>query len=388
MRSLPATIVCCAGLLAAPSPAPAATAQRAIAELNAQRAANGIPAGIAVERGWSRECAAHDRYMALNHVLSSAERRGDPGYTAGGAFAAANSVVIRGSSWNAGDPYQSAPLHLDQLLAPRLLLAGSADVGGFSCTTTFPGWTRAAPSQTAVYTYPGDGTTMQANETAREAPLTPGDLVGIGQPARTGPYLLVLADAPGASPLNDPAALSDATLVGPTGPVAVRTVDGYTPLPGGSGVQLDRYISPGGFVIPVGPLVPDASYHAHVEVTFAGQQLSHDWSFTATAVSPASRLNVSGTELAFRSSSPASITLSFTNRGGSSAPPASLAPGGALRARLGPGVWQACGHQPATDGFGGFTECVSIIVSARSDRGRQSADPEHASGLDTARALI
>src|ERR1035437_7437420 len=377
MRSLLATIVCCAtGLLALPAPAAAATARRAIAELNAQRAANGIPAGIGVKRSWSRDCAAHDRYMALNHVLSSAELRSAHGYTAGGAFAAANSVVIRGASWNAGDPYLSAPLHLDQLFAPRLLLAGSADVGGFSCTTTFPGWTRAAPSQATVYTYPGDGTTMQANETAREAPFTPGDLVGIRQPARTGPYLLVFADAPGASPLNDPAAparaphtaraaLGPPTLDGPTGPVAVRTVDGYTPLPGGSGIRLYRYTSPGGFIIPTAPLVPGARYHAQVEVTFAGQQLSHDWSFTATAVDPASRLSVSGTKLAFRSNSPASITLSFTSRGGSGAPPALLAPGDSLRVRLNPGIWQACGRQPATAGFGSFAKCVQIVISGR-----------------------
>jgi hypothetical protein len=382
VRNLLATIAgCVVALLSlpAPAPAPAATARRAIAELNAQRAANGIPAGIAVKPGWSRDCAAHDRYMALNHVLGSAELRSNPGYSASGAFAAANSVVIRGASWSGADPYQNAPLHLDQLLAPRLRLAGSADVAGYSCTTTFPGWTRAAPLEPTVYTYPGDGTTTPANETARETPFTPGDLVGIGQPALTGPYLIVFADAPGASPLNDPAALSDATLVGPTGPVAVMSVDGYTPLPSGSPTELYRYISPGGFIIPVAPLAPGAGYHAHVQITFAGQQLSHDWSFNAAAVSPASRLTVAGTELSFRSSSPASLALSFARRGGSRATPASLAPGGHLSAGLSQGFWQACGRQPASAGFGAFTQCVSIVVARAPVLSLGAADAKHSS---------
>jgi hypothetical protein len=271
--------------------------------------------------------------------------------------------VIRGAGWNAGDPYESAPLHLDQLLAPRLSLAGSADVAGFSCTTTFPGWSRAAPLQATVYTYPGNGTAIAANETAREAPFTPGDLVGIGQPVRTGPYLLVFADAPGATPLNDPAGLSDATLTGPTGPVAVRTVDGYTPLAGGAGRRLYRYISPGGFIIPVAPLLPGVSYQAHVVVAFAGQQLIRDWSFTAVAVSPASRLTISGTELAFRSSSPADIELAFTGSRGVNAPVVSLSPSGSLRPQLTPGLWRVCGRQPPTAGFGGFTQCLALVVA-------------------------
>ena len=50
---------------------------------------------------------------------------------------------------------------------------------------------------------------------------------------------------------------------------------------------LAGYISPGGFIIPVAPLVPGATYHAHVVVGFAGEQHPHDWSFTTRRHDPA-----------------------------------------------------------------------------------------------------
>src|SRR5437764_4336928 len=95
--------------------------------------------------------------MALNRSLTHFETPGQPGYTSGGDYAGRNSVLAQGADWSVGDPYEAAPLHLDQLLAPRLRVLGSADVDGFSCTTTFPGWTRPDPRALTVYSYPGAG---------------------------------------------------------------------------------------------------------------------------------------------------------------------------------------------------------------------------------------
>ena len=136
-----ASIAACGALLllTAAQAAHAATAERAIALLNAQRAANGLPAGIVEDPTLTADCAAHDRYMALNHVLTHFEQPGDPGYSDGGAYAGRNSVLARGANWSESNPYETAPLHLDQLLAPRLRALGSADLDGYSCTTTFPG---------------------------------------------------------------------------------------------------------------------------------------------------------------------------------------------------------------------------------------------------------
>jgi hypothetical protein len=354
-----------AAALAAAAPvsgASAATAQQTITRLNSQRAANGLPAGIVENPTWSSDCAAHDRYMALNHALTHYENPGQAGYSSGGAYAGQNAALTRGGNWNTGNPYEYAPLHLDQLLAPRLITVGSADADGFSCTTTFPGWTRSATPALTVYTYPGDGSTIYASEIANELPWTPGDLVGIPQPARSGPNLIVLVDAPGQSPIDNPATLTGATLTGPSGAVQVRTVDGSTAVPTGPDPTLGPYISPGGFIIPVKPLVPGDRYHAHVLVTFAGVQTAHDWSFTTRGADPRSSLTARGEALSFESASPRPIRVTFTRPRGEHAPTVLVRPGDSVRLKLSAGVWRACGQQPPDAVFAAYDHCVAIIV--------------------------
>jgi hypothetical protein len=343
--------------------ASAATAQQTIAELNAERAANGIPAGITENPAWSDDCAEHDNYMAVNHTLTHTEDPTKPGYTKGGAFAGENAVLIEGASWDTGDPYESAPLHLDWLLAPRLAVTGSADADGYSCTITFPGLTRPDPPALTVYTDPGDGTTTTPSEVAREQPFTPGDLVGLPQPAVTGPYLTVLVDAPGQSTTDNPASLSDATVTGPRGPVQVKTVDGNTPVPDGASQTLAAYIPPGGFIIPVSPLLAATTYHAHVAVTFAGAVTQYSWTFTTLGADPQSALTVHGDELAFTSLSPQPIRVTLTRANGGHAPGFKLAPRHHITLQLGPGSWEACGHQAATSAFAAYAHCVEILVT-------------------------
>ncbi|MBV8953945.1 MAG: hypothetical protein JO179_07395 [Solirubrobacterales bacterium] len=349
--------------LPSPALARAATAREMLARLNAQRSANGIPAGITENAAWSADCASHDHYMALNHVLTHDERAGNPGYTAGGAFAGKNAVLSESADWDSGNPYEYAPLHLDQLLAPRLLRLGSADAEGFSCTTTFPGWTRAAPREPTVHTYPGDGASIYASEVAHELPWTPGDLVGLGQPSRTGPALIVLADAPAQTPIDNSATLTAASVTGPTGAVEVRTVDGTTALPqGGSFATLAPYIAPGGFIIPVRPLIPNTTYRAHVVVSFAGAQIVHDWSFTTRGNDPHSQLVARRGRLWFSSSSTQPIRVSFTDNGGASGRALTIRPGHSVWLKLAPGSWRACGRQAAGGGFDSYTQCLAVSV--------------------------
>jgi hypothetical protein len=347
------------------SMARAANAQVTIADLDAQRAANGLPAGITEDTTLSADCAAHDLYMAVNKLLTHTEVTTNPGYTAGGAYAGQNAVLSRGSGWAAGNPYEFAPLHLDQLLAPRLLTLGSADSGGFSCTTTFPGWTRPDPAALTVYTYPGDGTAIYPSEIASEQPYTPGQLVGIAQGARTGPYLIVLADAPGQSPLDNPATISQATLAGPSGRVALKTVDGTATPPGGSVSMLAAYMSPGGFIVPVKPLLAGVTYNAHVAVGFGGQNTTHDWSFTTTGTNPGSSLIAHGSSLRFSSGSPRSAAVTFRRANGAHARTISLRPGGRKHLKLQPGSWQACASQPATTTYLPYQGCVTILVTGQ-----------------------
>lgn len=348
-------------LLAAAVPsASAATAQQTIDLLNAQRTANGIPAGITENPAWSQDCAAHDNYMALNNSLTHSEVQGSSGYSAGGAFAGQNSVLAQGADWDNGNPYESSPLHLDQLLAPRLDVLGSADADGFSCTTTFPGWTRAAPATPAIYTYPGNGATIYPAEVADESPFTPGTLVGLGPGKETGPVLIVLVDPTDPSVTCLSVKLSGATLSGPRGDVPVDIVDGTTPIPGGG--TLACYISPGGFILPRHHLAAGATYHAHVVATYAGLSTPHDWTFTTSGMDPHATLTLRGHILHFSSRSRAPLHVTFTRATGAHAPSQTIAPGHGIRLTLAPGSWQACGRERPVRGYAGFQQCVSFAV--------------------------
>ncbi len=365
LTRLVVAIVGLATWIAVAGSAYAATAAQTIALLNAQRAANGLPAGITEDPTLSSDCLAHDNYMWLNHQLTHEEQPGNAGYTSGGAYAGVNAVLTENDNWDAGNPYEDAPLHLDQLLAPRLQQLGSADADGFSCTTTLPGWVRPDPPALTVYTYPGNGSQIYASEIARELPWTPGQLAGIPPGTRTGPYLIVLVDAPGQSPVDNPATLSAATLTGPSGAVSVATVDGNAQVPTGQASSLSSYISPGGFMIPLKPLYAGVTYRAHVVVTFAGTQTPYDWSFTTIGANPHSVLRAQNGRLWFYSSSAQRASITFTRAGGQHAGALTLAPGHAVRLTLVPGSWQACGHQPGTSKFAPFDGCIAIIVTGK-----------------------
>jgi hypothetical protein len=281
------------GLLAAPWSAHAAatvpTAQQALAILNAQRAAIGAPA-VTERSDWSAACMAHVRYMIDNPPAPSdtetahQETPGAAGYTVKGAWAAENAVLAPGGgSWNqpAPDasspgwptPWETAPIHLAQLLAPQLQQVGLASASApdgsvFSCATTWPGYAAARPATNSVLTYPANGATIYTKELASESPWTPGERVGLPDGTWTGPYLYAFAWGPFTDERTKVAATS---LTGPAGPVDLRTVD----------VALsDGYLPPGcALLIPVNPLRGGTTYTASITFALDGVQLTHTWSF-------------------------------------------------------------------------------------------------------------
>jgi hypothetical protein len=191
------------------------------------------------------------------------ETPGTPGYSTLGAFAGANAVLAQGTDWTrsnefpwgASDPWESAPIHLMQLLGPEPSVSGFAP----TCMITIGGYERSPPSEPEMLSYPGNGTSfVQPSERAEEWPFTPARFVWLPQGGTTGPYLFVLGWDTGAG------RITSATLTGPTGPVQVRTVDDFTTSTLG---DLGAYLPPGGMLIPVQPLKRDASYTA--TVTFA-----------------------------------------------------------------------------------------------------------------------
>lgn len=259
------------GLAAAATAARPVDSSAILDALNAERAANGIPADVRENGAWSAKCADHVAYMAAAGSLTHTEDPSSARYTASGSWAGRNSVLAFGESWGSSDPFETSPLHLIQLMSPELHQIGVADdSSGYLCVTTWPGYKPSAKAKPAVYTYPGDGVVgVPAAETASEIPFVPSEFVGLPQGTRTGFNIMVFAEG-----LTDPwlAHIVSATLTGPHDrAVAVKTVDRTTPTVG-------AYLPPGsGFVIPAAPLRPGTRYQATVR--FAGGP-SYTWSFT------------------------------------------------------------------------------------------------------------
>lgn len=283
---------------AAASPAYGVPASTAIARLNAQRVAHGVPGGIVEVPAWSNGCRSHNEYQRLNGgALTHGEDPTRPGFTPEGADAGSRAVLAAKASWAQGNPWETAPIHLHQLLNPRLARAGVHDSAAFSCFTTHGGTDGPAPASLVTYSYPGQGVVHRYEEVASEDPYTPGQLVGLRQGTKTGPYLYVMADAPEGT-LG--ARVVAATLEGPRGPVELRAVDNSTP-------GLVGFLPTGAQLIPVRPLAPSSTYTANVDLdltlsTGAVVRVGRRWTFRTRARLPGTlRLVLSGTRIRGRS---------------------------------------------------------------------------------------
>jgi hypothetical protein len=242
--------------------------------INAQRAANGIPAGIVEDPALSDGCAKHNAYDAQNNTLTHKEDATKPGYTPEGDTAAQTSVLYTGGPWTAtSNPFETAPIHLHQLFAPRMDRMGASENGGYGCATTLASLNRPAPPADVTYTYPGDGREgWPVAQTASEGPHPPGFFVGIPEGTQTGPYLYAMFDGPDLGPGTD-ASMGSATLTGPAGPVDVAVVDNTTP-------GLEGYLPTGVEVIPRAPLTAFTPYTAGVSAIVGGRVFTHQWTFT------------------------------------------------------------------------------------------------------------
>ena len=323
-------------------------AQTALSYLNAQRAAVGLPAGIVENVTWSQDCALHNSYEVQNGgQLTHQEGPSAPGYTEGGAWAGANSILSAGSDWTPGsNPWEDAPIHLDQLFTPSLAVIGIDDTNGFVCATTWPGFTRPAGSTDTISTYPGNGAqNVPGMENANESPFVPGDFVGITMGTTAGRELFVYLDQAGKQG-PAPVAITAASLTGPSGPVEVRWVDNSTQ-------TIGPYLT-GGIILPVAPLAPGASYQATVSVQAGSGTLSNAWGFTTALLSNTVevRAEVEGSRVKITVTSAAPHpTLTVTG-------PQQLAPSldaeGVATVTPPPGQWSACassgglgtGYQP------------------------------------------
>jgi hypothetical protein len=257
------------------APVPAMTtshhASRDLRWLDAERAADRLPAGLALSRRWSAECAAHDAYQRLNDVLTPTENGDAPGASPGGAWAGHNSNLAEGRWKHRTDPWENAPIHLLALLAPSLQVVGIDDSGRYQCVTTYPGFVRAPTTTDRIYTYPAAGAThVPPSERALESPFVPGQFVGLPAGRTTGRELFVylnLAHQVGQAPVH----VLAARLTTAGHPVALRHVDSTTPTVG-------RYLA-GAILIPVKPLRHLSRYTATVKLQDRSGTLTRRWSF-------------------------------------------------------------------------------------------------------------
>jgi hypothetical protein len=168
--------------------------------LNAQRAANGLPAGIIEDPALSAGC-----------------------FTSSWLRAAAG-------SWTAtSNPFEDRPGSLVRLLAPRLDRMGAATHASEVCAALPTSLNGPAPPTDVVYTYPGDGATdwWTRHWADVEVPTDqPGEFHV--EKVAVGPVLYAFFDGPGLTPAAT-VDVTEATLTGPGGTLPVDASVTTTP---------------------------------------------------------------------------------------------------------------------------------------------------------------
>jgi hypothetical protein len=326
----------------------------AIAVLNAQRAANGIPADLAERADWTKACSARTRAL---------ERSGGPGYAAQGQWSVTNVALARDSWTRAHDPWAQMPVQAMALLSPLLTQLGASSSARYVCATTRPGYLRPAPATPSLYPYPGDGAQgVPYEQWSYGFPFTPGDFADLPAGFTTGPNLFVMAD------IGGEARVTGASLSGPDGPVEVRTVDNSTD-------QIGAVLAPGAVIIPVDPLTPGRTYAAAASVAIGGIRLTRRWSFTTALADPHTLLFVSSAavldaaapggirqgNVEVQSSSPAPVHVSVV-RAGQTLGAQDLNSGEHWTPPQTPGSFVACAHQDATDRYAAFDACRPLKI--------------------------
>jgi hypothetical protein len=284
------------GPAAVPPGVTASNTERDLGYLNAERERWGLPGGIRANALWSQACAAHDTYMADNHVIENPEDLTSPGYSPGGAWAGEESVLA-GTPWTASaNPWEDAPLHLDQLMSPGLSTVGIDESSGDACVTTWPGMAEPALPTGTVLTYPGNGASgLPPSELAEEKPVTAGQFVGVPNGTLTGRELFVYeagALRPVAGRLHGLGIwIAAASLSSPAGPVPVAWVDSSTS-------QIGTDLA-GAIIIPLKPLASETTYTASVALS-GGESIPpviHRWSFTTGPANPSGHWPSAGPEI-------------------------------------------------------------------------------------------
>jgi hypothetical protein len=332
------------------------SAPSAIIALNAQRAANGIPA------------------ISLNQTLLK------PTCTLENHWIASGS-----DQWSANSsPWDNAPFHQDSLYNPALDQAGYGVYG--PSESSFPGlgsptawtcmWFSFAPDTVGrphfyqLLNADGNNTEVPISEQAAEYPTTPAAMLHL--PPTTGPNILVYAGN-----IGDESSITSVSMIndGNDQAVAVTDLDDQN-FYHGQGSLVDPS---SGIVVPERPLSYNTTYTVTVNwqgndvFTGLGQPATQTFTFTTVRQLPDLTSVISplgSTAVSAVSTNPAPVTVTLTRLGQryrASVPASSVTQQHwlSLPPRL-HGRYHLCLSQTATTRFAALETCSSIVVNTSS----------------------
>jgi tetratricopeptide (TPR) repeat protein len=261
----------------------AAHAQRALAVVNATRAAAGLPA-VQLDDRLTASAVAHSFYWLFNQARASqkglgihGETAGTPGYVGTGVFDRDNAfgwrdgpvgedITHRGTPEGAVHDWVDSVYHRFPILRPDLRVIGYADAS----MLTLPiedmefGFSGASPAHAAPVRYPADGQAgVPASFFDNELP----DPVPAGAARVTGYPITVTFDRRSAVRMSS---FSLSTAGG--APVALVAVQGPSDATENSA-----------FLLPTAPLSAGVRYTAHIVAVVDGAAYDSTWSFTVAA---------------------------------------------------------------------------------------------------------
>ena len=168
-----ALCACAAALMLFPAPAArAASTGQILKLLNAERAANGIPAGVVENPVWSVACQLHNAYEHRYNELSHSETEGKPGFSSAGNLIAQTSVLAQGIYWGpptgTANPYDNAPFHLFDLLNPRISSTGAVGLRRLRLRRDRARHAAARAAAVTAYSYPATTAAACRSPSARK----------------------------------------------------------------------------------------------------------------------------------------------------------------------------------------------------------------------------
>jgi len=261
----------------------AAHAQRALAAVNAARAAAGLPA-VQLDDRLTAAAVAHSFYWLFNQARPSqkglgihGETPGTPGFVGAGVYDRDNAfgwrdgpvgedITHRGSPEGAVQDWVDSVYHRFPILRPDLRVIGFGDASMLSLPIEDMefGFSGAGATPAPPVRFPGDGQTgVAATFYDNELP----DPVPAGASRVTGYPITVTFDRRSA------VRMTSFSLVGPGG-AAVALVALQPP---------SDTTENSAFLLPAAPLIAGVRYTAHIVAVVDGASYDSTWSFTVAA---------------------------------------------------------------------------------------------------------